>query len=338
MGASTADLLKYPLPEGCTLRFIQDGDEEGMLDVLDRAFDGWPKKELLVSPLEHLRWKLSSHKLAQRFHVVAELNGRIIAVRTFLARRIKVGDRFLLIRTAVDRAVLPEFQRRNIMNAMEVRVAREWLESFDALLSLRNNWQSVRAVSTPHHRRTIDVISRPLDSAPAAEAPDGWTLRRVDAFDARIDEFWREASKPYRLIVARTKDYLNYRYADRRAGNYTIVLAERAESVLGYIITAAWQGTGHIADVLVSPGRLDVLASLLADAVQRLRAAGNATVECWRFAYHPYVPVLEELGFVESRRTHGLSLAALGASDDELAFFADPKVPAHFSAGDTDLV
>ena len=90
--------------------------------------------------------------------------------------------------------------------------------------------------------------------------------------------------------------------------------------------------------MLVLPERLDVLESLLADAVRRLRAEGNTSLECWRFAYHPYVPVLEKLGFNKPRRTHGLNLQSLNGRDDEVAFFADPKASLHFSAGDTDLV
>ena len=92
-----------------------------------------------------------------------------------------------------------------------------WSERFDLLIGLRNNWQTVRVSPGADNRRTIDVVARPLDCAPPSETPRGCTLRRVESFDARIDDFWREASLPYRMIVARTKDYLNYRYADRRA-------------------------------------------------------------------------------------------------------------------------
>jgi hypothetical protein len=338
VGASAAAQLQYPLPPGCTARFVRPGDEEAILHLLERAFGGWPKKDLLVPPIEHLRWKLSSHEKALWLHTVAELDGRIIACRPFLARYLKLDNQVVLARTAVDRATLPEFQRQNIMNAMEVRLPHEWVEKFDVILSLRNNWQSVHANPGANNRRTIDVVTRKLDgSLPRDESVD-WSLRRVAAFDERIDAFWRQASRPYRVAIARTMSYLNYRYADQRAGNYTIVLAERDDLILGYIITTAWQGTGHIADALVLPERLDVLESLLVDAVARARAVGNTSLECWRFPYHPYVPVSEKVGFDKPRRTHGLNLQSLHGQDNDVAFFADPRERAHFSAGDTDLV
>jgi hypothetical protein len=244
----------------------------------------------------------------------------------------------MLVRTALDRAVLPEYQRRNIMNAMEVRLPKESIDQFDALLSTENNWQTVRGVTSAHRRRSIDVVARLLDSVPEVETPRGVTLRPVEAFDERIDALWAEASRPYRMIIARTKGYLNYRYADPRAGVYTIVIAEEGERILGYIVTTALRGTGHIADMLVLPDHLDVLEPLVADALRRLRDARNTSAECWRFAYHPYVPTLEKLGFDQPRRTHRFSLQSLSCRDEEIAFFADPKTAAHVTAGDTDLV
>ncbi len=136
----------------------------------------------------------------------------------------------------------------------------------------------------------------------------------------------------------RTADRLNYRFADPRAGDYTIVVAEQGDRVLGYIIYTSWKQTGHVADVLVLPERYDVLESLLVYALEELRCGGNTSAECWRFMYHPYRPVLERLGFDQPRRSQGTTLHSLQGHDDELAFFADPKSAVHIMAGDTDLV
>jgi hypothetical protein len=331
-------LSQYPLPAGCTLRYFRDGDEEGMLDVLERAFDGWPKVELSVRPIEHLRWKLRSHEVALRSHIVAVLDGRIIAVRPLWAARVKVDDRVLLGRQPIDRAVLPAFQNQQMMPAMEARMPSAWAERFDVTLSLRISWQRLNLTPGHAHRRTIDIVARSLSIPPPPEAQVDWTLPRVETFDERFDDFWSEASRPYRMIVARTKEYLNYRYADRRAGNYSIVLAEAGGQVLGYIISTASQGIGRIADVLVLPQRLDVLESLLADAVRRLRDEGKTSLECWRFAYHPYAATLDKLGFDEPKRAKGINFKSLKGLDEEIAFFVDPKSAVHIMAGDTDLV
>ena len=57
-------LAQYPLPPGCIDRTYEAGDDQSLLDLLDRAFGGWPKRHVSVPPIDHLRWKLSSHPYA----------------------------------------------------------------------------------------------------------------------------------------------------------------------------------------------------------------------------------------------------------------------------------
>lgn len=327
------------LPPGCTLRFFREGDEEALLALLNAAFNAsWPRRKISVPPLEHLRWKLHSHDVAASLHVIAEQGGRMIAARPMWVAPLKIDGRVCLGRLAIDRAVLPQLQRQRVMTAMEARTPSEWFDLFDVAVGLSNNWQSINFVPGTSYRRSIDIVARLLDSEVMAIVPAEWTLRRVDAFDGRIDDLWRAASRSFRAIFVRSADRLNYRFADPRAGDYTIVVAEQGERVLGYIIYTSWQQTGHVADVLVLPERLDVLESLLAYAIERLRLDGNTSAECWRFVYHPYGPALEKLGFDQPSRKQGITLHSLKGLDDELAFFADPKSAVHITAGDTDLV
>ena len=327
------------LPPGCTQRFFRDGDEEALLVLLQDAFNGtWPKRTISVPPLEHLRWKLRSHRLATNLHVVAEQGGRIIAARPLWVSPLQIEGSVLLSRQAVDLAVLPEFQRLHLMSAMEARTPRARIDLVDVAVGLGNRWQKINFVPGTPYRRNIDVVARSLEGAVSDSLPEEWTLRRVESFDDRIDELWRQASRSFRAIFVRTADCLNYRYADPRAGDYTIVIAEQGEHILGYIIYTYWQGTGQIADALVLPERPDVLASLLHYAAAQLRRAGNDSVECWRDTYHPYGSALEKLHFNEPRRSQRITLHSLRGHDDGMAFFADPKSAVHIMAGDTDLV
>lgn len=327
------------LPPGCVQRYIQEGDEQGILDLLTRAFDGvWPRHGISVAPIVHLRWKLNNHPLAARLHLVAELDGRIISVRPMWVCPVKVRERELLTRYAIDRAVAPEFQRKRVMTAMEARTPDDWFARFDVLLGVVNNWQSISYVPGTPYRRKIDVVGRLLDGVIPTPGDVNWSIRPVKAFDDRVDELWRRASHDFVYAAVRTSAVLNYRYADRRSGDYTIALAEQGETLLGYVVYSSWQGTGQIADVLVLPGRQDVLESLVAFALRDLQQAGSSTVECWRDLHHPYRPALDKLGFVELQRRQGMTLHSVRGPDDSVAFFADPKAAVHIMAGDTDLV
>jgi hypothetical protein len=86
----------------------------------------------------------------------------------------------------------------------------------------------------------------------------------------------------------RHRAYLNWRYADPRAGRYTIRVAEEKGELLGYVVPAVSRGKGFIADLLVLPGRLDVVAALVEDAAGHLAERGLSALRCWCAKRHPY--------------------------------------------------
>jgi hypothetical protein len=76
-------------PKTWTLRYYRDGDEEGILDCLTAAFGRWPSVDIDVAPIEHLRWKLSSHPIAPQMNYVAVDGERIIGCQLIIVQRLK---------------------------------------------------------------------------------------------------------------------------------------------------------------------------------------------------------------------------------------------------------
>ncbi len=329
---------QHPLPAGCQQRYYQEGDEEAMLACLNDAFGAWPRIEISVPAVEHLRWKLHMHPRATESHIIAHIGERIIAVRPLWAHNIQIDGRLFLARQAVDRGVVQDYQKAGVMSGLEVRMPATWHERFECTYSLRVGWQRINLTPGKNYIRSIDVVARPLDLSGQLAVPGDFSLRQIESFDERMDAFWAGACKPYRVIVARTKERLNYRFADPRAGVYRIVVAERGDSVLGYLITASRGETGVVADALVLPDKYDVLEALIEDAAKHLRLRGKTSLEFWRFPYHPYVATLEKAGFKEPRRTQGVNLRSLQERDDDFSFFSDQSQPAHYAPGDSDIV
>jgi hypothetical protein len=164
-----------------------------------------------------------------------------------------------------------------------------------------------------------------------------WSIADCARFDERIHVLYREAARQFDLILARNKDYLNWRYCDPRAGTFRLRVAESEGRILGYTVLAASKGRAQVADVLALPDRLDVVASLLDDAIAYAVASKAGMLECWCPTHHPYKSVLLGRGF-QSKRTIKLTYLALRAPRAEVDFLADRKAAIHFQLGDTDLV
>lgn len=173
--------------------------------------------------------------------------------------------------------------------------------------------------------RPLAFPERPLD------------LRTVEAFDDRIDAFVREAARPFVLIQSRNRDLLNWRYADRRAGPFTIRLAESSGAIVGYAVTRATPTGADLADLLALPGQEDVAYALVRDALDLGRRAGAPAMRAWMLEHHPYHRLLLHAGFIPVRRIVTPAFTDHGNTRD-FGFMHDPHAPIHLMLGDTDHI
>jgi len=320
-----------------------------MLRVLQASFSVWPKVETSVQPIDHLRWKMASHPIASRFHLVAEHGAEIIAVRLFIARDVMFAGRTLLAYQPVDISVIPDFQDQGLLKqirALDYKrlEGRTYAETFDMKLFYESGHPAAKQLQKEIPGsfalgNQLAVLDHPNDGD-RPTPPDGtpFAIRQTPAFDDRLDVFWREASPQFDLIHARTKDVMNWRYADPRAGDFTITLAEGDGLLLGYVITRCSRGRGYIADILALPNRIDVVAALARSALTQFRQASLERIECWLPARHPYQTPLRGLGFAPRRSPLRVRYRPFLTSERDLALLQEPTARIHFTAGDTDLV
>jgi GNAT superfamily N-acetyltransferase len=259
----------------------------------------------------------------------------------------KIGRRVLRTRLGVDLAVHPDFQNMGIMKGMRALSREAFAGTFDVGYGTTGSpiarRHDVQRGNQPL-ANAVEVLEHPLGSGatrpgggPGRGGEDKWMIDQPPEFDDRIDQFWKEASQPFELIVVRTKDYLNWRYCDPRAGAFTVRLAEHGERILGYAVLRVSRGKAYIADLLALPEREDVARSLVRDALGYFRRARVSPVRCWLPSHHPYREVLLQQGFLPKQRMDGLRYTAYGRPKGFLNVLSDPRALVHVTLGDTDL-
>lgn len=361
-----------------TIRNAAPDDAPQMVELLSRAFRGWPAFELPASPLEHLRWKMRSDPIAPRHQWVAEIDGRIAATMLRVIRRVRVKGRDFLARDDVDVAVDPDFQERGLYGAtLDHVLDRQRDAEFDLAFWYSTNPRTRRSSPATEDwplANTIQVLQKPLRAraivarrrekyggrmpVPLAvlgielaaalnrlghppywsRVRPSWSIATLERFDDRIGEFFDEAARPFDYLIVRDEDYLNWRYSDPAAGSFTIRAAEQQGKLLGYLVFKIAEGEGWIADLLALPGRTDVARSLIEDALQLFREAGLERVTCWMISRHPYNGILRRTGFIDSKRDVGFRYRVVSLDKRELEFLADPGARVHLTHGDTDWV
>lgn len=335
------------LPATWSPRFYRPTDDPAIIDVLTSAFDGWPKVPVSVPPRDHLRWKLDIHPHARKLSLIAEVGGQVVGWQAYWLQPLVVEGKVLLSKQGVDFCVHPDYQQMSIRTRMRAVAQDNPRRNFQVHFGLQSghpaNKRLERRDGRPGRRffaNGVEALECGQGAGRPAPSVGDWTLRRVARFDDRIDKFWRDACKPFLLIVERKKKYLNWRYADPRGGTFLITIAELGDHVAGYVVTTASRGRGYIADLLALPGRTDVARSLLRHAVDELRRDGNTVIECWSPREHPYRSALQAHGFVHKRRSIAVSSRPAREYEQtlEMAFADDPMAPIHVALGDFDLV
>lgn len=119
-------------------------------------------------------------------------------------------------------------------------------------------------------------------------------VNEINQFKSNVEDFWDEVKDNYYWIVARTQDFLNWRYCDPRGGRYRVTSVEENRKLIGYCVSRINNFNieypkGIIVDILSLPGREDVTEILLVDALNDFDSQGVNCVHAWAGQKHPFM-------------------------------------------------
>lgn len=368
------------LTDQYTIRPYRSGDEGEIVELLQKVFDDWPHFDLECTSLDHWRWKYQDNPFKGNFIVVGVDNDKIIGFEHSFPINIKVGDRVLLCTYAGDTGVHPDFRVRGVWkNLLKMNTGMrenagvkynylvtrnpilidQFMRSKDFhlfpwpianLVRIKDINEQLRAMPVKnawfiklgfHVSKLFNqIINFRIDSESKLEDV---TISEINIFDDRIDDFWKEVSDHYDFIVERRKNYLNWRYCDKRGGDFIVLQAECGGQVLGYTSLRINNyrknyAIGYILDLLTLPGRLDVADALVAEAIGFFDRKDINIVNCQMIKGCPYERVLNRYGFLNSRINIKLFFNPLGEEDilDKLDKITSDKV--YISWGDQDAL
>ena len=306
--------------------------------------------------------------------IVGEVDGEIACCQICLSQRVRIGREVVSRIRSTDFAVRPAFRGRSLATELAtfksgtvplptLRLTESNAAAIQHLtrksggvplgnpvgqLHLALDWwapvardggalRAARSIVEAPSLRLATEWQRRRSGGPAAPV-DGVALRRIDRFDRRIGELWREAERDFEVAVERTPEYLDWRYCDERGGRWTVEVAEQDDRAIGYIAWRVEKSQGVIGDLVVLPERHDVLAALAQAAVTGAAAAGAASVIAWLPGIHPYRSVLRDLGFVSRPAGVEQMFRPQLLSTEAAELLAAPQTRIHFTIGDSDYL
>jgi hypothetical protein len=130
-----------------------------------------------------------------------------------------------------------------------------------------NNGDRMRAWPVRSLEWQRRIMGNRLRYRPVKVDSGDWTLRTVGSFDERVGGLFNEVAKTFDLVQLRDQAFLNWRYADPRAGGFVIRIAEQGDTLLSARRRLVRDARVH--DAVASPLRLAAPSGLRARAQHR---------------------------------------------------------------------
>lgn len=312
------------------IRKYKKGDEKQIIPLLKLTF-----KLPMFDDEKYWNWMYKNNPENLMKIWLAEDNGKIVGHYAVMPVSMKIVDKLQLGTLSINIAVHPAYQGRGIFPTLVKQTYNELAEEgIQITISYPNersypifikklDWFGIPSLPTLfrpfdleglltrkiHNRYLVKMVNslgllflkiffreKKYDLAGKID------VRKVSFFDDRIDEFWKDASKGYKIITVRDKKYLTWRYLENPNYDYLIYLAEKEGKILGYIVLKLMaidksSKSGMIVDLLTLPDQKDATFTLISKAIEYFKEGEADVVTCYMQNKH-YYGILRKIGFI----------------------------------------
>ncbi|MCX6653865.1 MAG: hypothetical protein NTY03_01955 [Candidatus Bathyarchaeota archaeon] len=168
-------------------------------------------------------------------------------------------------------------------------------------------------------------------------------FKEVSIFDESFDKFYDKVKSSYSFIVEKTVKYMNWRYCDKRGGDYKVRVAEKNDEIVGYLVLRVNSvdkdnPVGYIMDVLALNGRDDVVDYFIKLSVDYFKERHINVVRAQLVGGHAYERILSKYGFLGSREKPYLTYTPIMIGEDLDKFRKAQPTMFHYPYGESDSI
>lgn len=315
-------------------------------------------------------------------HIVAEDDGRIIGVTHGMLFRIKIGDGTYLCAKPADLVIHPDYQGRGIFSRMD-KLRLSTFESlgshfFYALTSnpiiINRQIEKTRSLF-PHPIKALikieDVnkyfkydnrerskwkrlylkmglyilitLNKLANIKLKPSKRNDVTVVEVSRFDERIDNFYDKVKSSYNFIVEKSHVYMNWRYCDKRGGDFKVWVAEVNEEILGYLVLRINNidednPIGYIMDVLAVEGREDIIENFIQFSRDYFKTRRVNAIHIQVVGGHIYERIFNKYGFIDTMVKPYLRYGHANIGEDLEKFRGSSASMLHYPYGEGDTI
>ena len=302
------------------------GDEVEIVRLLQKVFPHWQTQ---VDPLTYWRCKYPASKSRT---YVSEVDGKLIFSVSYVACRVKIGERSYAASFGDDLVTHPDY--RGMGATKSVNGLRDsWEKEIGLVLSyvittnpiVVESARRTNAKELPYrinHMIRIKDVNQYIKKRklnPTLLSPGLSLLKTVSNIGAKhidhkrdfdvaerpfseaINSFWEKARVQFDFVIEKDLGQLSWRY-QHGLGDYVVFQATKGKEILGYIVLENKREgdyvEGFITDLIMLPGRNDVAVALVDEAVKYFNNESVNAIHYRCVNGHPHQELLKSFGFM----------------------------------------
>jgi hypothetical protein len=320
------------------IRRFQEGDEEGIIQLLKLSFKEWAETE---NPINYWRWKYLGIPLGTKV-ILALANGSVIGIGHEMYMNIKIGANIYHSEYGEDWATHPDYRGRGIykkileqiLDAQDRKVIFDyWLSTnpiiiktsekmglstsfkfpytITHLFKVKNLQQHLKSKGLNDDilargglgvAKTLNKVKKIASKQP--KISNAIIIKTPEKFGDYYNQFWSQISMQYNYILQRDANFLNWRYCDPEGGQHIIKEAWIGDEFCGFAVLRMRKigqyNEGYIMDLLTLQENEEAANVLLSEACNFFDERGVNAVHLQAVKGNPLQSKAEQFGFVSS--------------------------------------
>lgn len=342
------------------------GDEERIVPFLE-MYMGW-RAPRGVTPTEHWLWKYRDNPVNDAAVCVAEDQQEIVSAAASVPSEMIIQGKPILAAQGTDLCTSPEYRGKGLIGKVSdcrdrlkedlgVKLDYGFPNKASAYVSLEKRGFRQVPLKFVQYRYVINMDEffqgkvgkakwlgyAAIKAVRKTSSGSEIEVREEQRFGEEFRELFEKTAKTFDLLAARRPAYLNWRYADPRAGQFKIFSARRNSELVGYIVIGKRGSDAAVADLLVAPQESKALDALINRAISYAKEIKAWSLLCLLPKEHRYGRRFPAAGFLLEERYTGdvkMSMIWKGPDLDESVqnLLKNAELNCHITLGDTDWI
>ncbi len=279
-------------------RDYQSGDESPILTLYKEVNN----KEMTLA---YWRWKFAKNPFGKAVMKLMFDDNKLIGLYAVIPMNVQVHKNLVKAALSVNTMTHPDYERQGIFTYLAEEVYEKCQrEDFRFVYGFpnENSYYGFTRKLGWKDLGKMTALEKELGAQTAREKCKRDSIYSVEKLDERVNSLWNRTKDSYHVIVPRTEEFLNWRFAEHPAVKYAkFISQDGSNEILGYLVlkiyTEGDETKGHIVDMLCV-NEEDIVKDFLSYSYNYFVERGVDDLSCWASEGSLYAQVLKQEGFI----------------------------------------